>query len=259
MIDLHTHIIPGLDDGAKDLEQALAMAEVAVKDGITILAATPHVISGVFDNSKSHILQAVKELNQLLVSKNIPLQILPGAEYHLEPDLPHRLADGELLTINDTGRYLMVELPAMIVPDYTGRILYDLQLQGITPIIAHPERNIGFAREPELLQGFVARGILAQITAGSITGLFGKPARKTALRFLKEGYAQLIASDAHSDHGCPPILSLACKELEHLGGSDYAQTLTYQNPRLIIEGLPVKPCIPPKSESLWTKFLKKSR
>jgi len=259
MIDIHTHILPGLDDGAEDLDQALAMAEVAVKDGITILAATPHVISGVFDNRKSHILEAVKDLNQLLYNKNIPLQILLGAEYHLEPDLPHRLADGELLTINDSGRYLMVELPAMIVPDYTGRILYDMQLQGITPIIAHPERNIGFTREPELLQDFVARGILTQITAGSIIGMFGRPAKMNALRFLKEGIVHLIASDAHSDHGRPPILSLACIELERMGGADYAQTLTYENPRRIIKGLPVEPCIPPKKEALWTKYLKKSR
>lgn len=259
MIDLHAHIIPGIDDGARDLEQSLAMAEVAVKDDISIIVATPHVISGVFDNSKSHILQAVADLNEILASEKIPLQILPGAEYRLEPDLPRRLAAGELLTINDTGRYLLVELPAAMVPDYTGRILYDLQLQGITPIIAHPERNVGFEQDPELLQGLISRGILTQITSTSITGQFGKSVKKTALKLLQEGSAHLIASDAHSSHGRSPVLSGAFLELENRWGTDYARTLTAENPRLIIAGLPVETIMPAAIRRSWTRFLKKSR
>ena len=259
LIDLHTHIIPGLDDGAKDIEKSLAMAQIAIEDGITMLVATPHVISGAFDNRKEDILENVGHLNKYLDSAGILLQILPGAEYRLEPDLPRRLAAGELLTINDTGRYLLVELPGSMVPDYTGRILYDLQLQGVTPIIAHPERNAGFEREPEILRNFVTRGILVQITSASITGLFGNLAKNTALKFIKEGSVHLIASDAHSSHGRSPVLSLAFLELERRWGIDYARTLTSENPRLIIEALPVEPCIPPKSDSLWSRFLKKSR
>ncbi len=259
MIDLHTHILPGLDDGAKDIEQSLAMAQIAADDGITMLAATPHVISGEIDNRKEDILQKVKELNDLLDSVGIPLQILPGAEYRLEPDLPQRLAAGELLTINDTGQYLLVELPATMVPDYTGRILYDLQLQGITPIIAHPERNGGFEQDPELLQDLISRGILAQITSASITGQFGKSVKKTALKILQEGSAHLIASDAHSSHGRSPVLSGAFLELENRWGTDYARTLTAETPRLIIAGLPVETIIPTAIKKSWTRFLKKSR
>ena len=258
LIDIHTHILAGLDDGAKDIEHSLAMAEVAVKDGITMLVATPHVIKGVFDNSKDTILENVGTLSKCLESKGIPLRILPGAEYHLEPDLPRRMAAGELLTINDTGRYLLVELPSSMVPDYTGRVLYDLQLQGVTPIIAHPERNAGFEREPELLKNFISRGVLTQITSTSVTGLFGNSAKKTALRFIKEGFAHIIASDAHSTHGRSPRLSQAFQEIEHRWGTDYAQTLTSKNPRLIIEGHPVETCILPKKHSLWSRLLKKS-
>lgn len=259
MIDLHNHILPGLDDGANDIEESLAMAEIAAEDGITMLVATPHVMSGAFDNRKADILQKVKELNQLLESQKIPLQILPGAEYHLDSDLLRRLSAGDLLTINDSGQHLLVELPASMVPDYTGRILYELQLQGITPIIAHPERNIGFEREPELLRKFISRGILTQITSGSITGMFGKSVKKTAWSFLQEGYAHLIASDAHSAHVRSPALSHAFLELERRWGTDYARTLSYENPRLIIAGLPVQPTLKPSSEASWTKFLKKFR
>jgi protein-tyrosine phosphatase len=258
VIDLHTHILPGIDDGAKDIDESLAMAQIGVNDGITIMVATPHVISREIDNRKQNILENVGYLNKCLEEAGIKLQILPGAEYRLEPDLPRRLAAGELLTINDTGRYLLVELPAAMVSDYTGRILYDLQLQGIIPIIAHPERNVGLERNPELLQGLVSRGILAQITSTSITGQFGKSVKKTAWKLLQEGSAHLIASDAHSSHGRSPVLSLAFQELENRWGKDYARTLTYDNPRLIIEGQSVEPCIPAKKEKSWTRFLKKS-
>ncbi len=258
LIDLHTHILPGIDDGASDMEQSLAMAQIAVNDGITIIVATPHVITGEIDNSKQKILENVGNLNKCLEEAGITLQILPGAEYRLEPDLPRRMAAGELLTINDSGRYLMVELPTMMVPDYTGRILYDLQLQGLTPIIAHPERNIGFTREPELLADFVARGILTQITAGSTTGHFGKAVKRIAWKLLKQGCAHLIASDAHSAHERSPILSRAALEIERIWGTDHSRILTHENPRRIIEGLPVEPLTMEKNDRSWFKFLKKS-
>ncbi len=257
LIDLHTHILPARDDGVRDMEQAIAMAKIAVNDGITMLAATPHVITGKVDNSRADILNAVTELNQILAGKKIPLQVLPGAEYRLEPDLPRRLAAGELLTINNTGRYLLVELPASMIPDYTARVLYDLQLQGITPILAHPERNIGFARETKVLADFVSRGILAQITAASITGQFGKSAGKTTRQLLALGCVHLIASDAHSPQGRPPILSRAALELERMAGAGRARILTHENPRRIIEGLPVETGIRIKRPSFWARFINK--
>lgn len=256
LIDIHTHILPDMDDGAKDIEQSLAMAQIAVNDGISKIVATPHVMRGVFNNTKSQILNAADEFKQLLDSKKIPLEIVPGAEYHLEPDLPLRLAAGELLTINNLGKYLLVELPANMVPDYTGRVLYELQLQGITPIIAHPERNIGFAREPELLRDLVARGILAQITSGSIIGIFGKSVKNIACKLLNDGLAQGIASDAHSSHGRSPVLSNAFLELERRWGMDYARSLTFDNPNLVIEGLPVVQNTPVKTKEHWYRFSK---
>ena len=257
LIDLHTHILPGIDDGAADLEKSLAMAEVAVKDGITTLVATPHVITGAFDNRKTDILRKVESLNKGLVKTGKPLLVLPGAEYYLETDLPRRLADGELLTINNTGLYLMAELPAAMVPEYTERILYEIQLQGVIPIIAHPERNAGLARHPEILKAWTERGILAQLTSHSFTGLFGKTVQKTARKFLQSGLVQLIASDSHAPHGRSPVLSKACREIANTWGSQYAQTLTYENPNRIITAQPVSSLPPPQKKSFWSVFLSK--
>ena len=258
-IDIHSHILPGVDDGARDLQQTLAMAKAASYDGVTALVATPHVIKGVFDNHKADILQQVLNVDFYLKHCGLKMPILPGAEYYLEPNLAERLAAGTLLTINDTGRYLLVELPATMVPDYTDQILYEIQLQGVTPIIAHPERNLGLAKKPQMLQEWARRGILAQVTSISISGWFGRGAKKRALKFLQTGAAQLIASDGHDARGRAPLINQAFQEIEQLWGTDMARTLTFHNPDLIIRGLPLKPTVPPPSEMPWTDYFKKFR
>jgi protein-tyrosine phosphatase len=141
LIDIHTHILPGLDDGARDLKQSLAMAEAAVRDGITMLVATPHVIRGAYNNRKDEILEHVQNLNQCLKCAGVKLPILPGAEYYLEPDLPELLAAGQLLTLNDTGRYLLVELPAAVIPENTGNVLRARCCRGL-PLSSPTRREI---------------------------------------------------------------------------------------------------------------------
>jgi protein-tyrosine phosphatase len=253
MIDLHAHILPGLDDGSKNIAESLAMAEVAWEDGIHTIVATPHVLQGVFDNDKNKILSAVRALNQTLQEQNIAVHILPGAEYYLEADIPLKLSQGELLTINDNGRYLLVELPSAFIPEYTAQVLYEIQLQGVTPIIAHPERNAGFTRKPAVLQEMISRGVLAQVTSASITGLFGKRVKRTAYSFLKQGLVHLVSSDAHSSVGRAPLLSQAQKEIEKYHGSHTAQLLVIQNPGSIIEGESTEPLII-RSTTRWKLF-----
>ncbi|MEA4924841.1 MAG: CpsB/CapC family capsule biosynthesis tyrosine phosphatase [Syntrophomonadaceae bacterium] len=254
LIDLHTHILPGVDDGAQTVEESLAMAAIAIKDGITMVAATPHVIRGVFDNGKQDILAKVDQLNQCLASEGMSLTVMPGAEYRLEPDLPQRLADNELLTINNSGCYLMVELPADLIPENTERVLYEIQLQGVTPIIAHPERNHVFNRHPEILQSYVERGILAQVTSTSITGLFGRSIQKAALNILAAGACQIIASDGHSASKRAPLLAQACREIGYRWGTQYAQTMVNVNPDRIINGLPIPANPPPAKQAFWKRL-----
>jgi protein-tyrosine phosphatase len=258
MIDLHAHILPGMDDGASDISESIAMARVASGDGIKTIAATPHVLQGVFDNGKDEILSAVEKLNKTLREQNIAINILPGAEYNLETDLPHKLARGELLTINNNGRYLLVELPSVFLPGYTAQILYEIQLQGVIPIIAHPERNSSFINRPAALKEMISRGILAQITSASITGLFGKRVQQTAFSFLKQGLVHLVSSDAHSSRGRAPLLSRAYQEIEKHMDRNYAEQIVCQNPYLIIKGESVDRLPGHNNSNWWKLFFKRA-
>lgn len=239
-IDIHSHILPGMDDGAKDIEISLEMAQVAAKDGIRLIVATPHVRSGKYEHSQEEIIKRVAELNHYLGANNIKIMVLPGAEYYLEPSLPQRLADGEILTINDTGRFLLVELSAIMVPEYTERVLYEIQLQGTTPIIAHPERNQILAKHPEMLYAFSQRGILAQVTSTSITGLFGRSVAQVARRFLSDGSVQVMASDGHTPNHRAPLMYDAYCAVKRLWGVQYARRVGWENPAHIVKGQPVE-------------------
>ncbi len=243
MIDLHTHILPGMDDVAANIEETLEMLQIAANDGVEILAATPHVITGDYHPEKDDILQAVQILNQEITKAQTPVQVIPGAEIRLEPDLPQRNSQGELMTINDGGRHLLVELPTAYIPDYTERVLYDLQLQGIVPIIAHPERNIGFNNNPDLLQDLVSRGIIMQITTGSITGLFGRHTQKAALKLIQTGCVHIIATDMHSLRGHrTPQMSPAYTQVQKHFGTEMAEILICINPGHILKGENTEEC-----------------
>lgn len=254
MIDIHAHILPGIDDGAADLETALQMAEIAAAGGIDAIIATPHVISGVSTYNAHDIMEAVGNLNLHINRRGIPVKILPGAEYYLEPDLPGRYAGGELLTLNGS-QYLLVELPPAQAPAYTRQVLYELQLQGLIPVIAHPERNYGFIREPEVLGGLIKRGSISQITTASLTGLFGRLIKKTAIHFLRRGWGHVIASDAHSCQRRIPELLTAEKELKKIGGDGFCRSLLVDNPGSIAEGKPLAPLHPLSDKSRFLQVL----
>ena len=206
------------------------MASVAAQDGIKRLVATPHINQKNVAGSRQQILKKVGDLNLCLGVQGIKLAILPGGEYSLEMDLPERLAAGQLLTLNDSGRYLLVEFPAAVVPENSGVIFQALLSQGCTPIIAHPERNRHLLQEPELLERFVARGMLSQVTSGSLTGMYGKEIQEYAYKFIQKGLVQLVASDAHSANIRPPLLSPAFAEIEKRWGKELAMVLFCRNP-----------------------------
>ncbi|NLB53751.1 MAG: hypothetical protein GX808_12575 [Syntrophomonadaceae bacterium] len=247
MIDIHIHILPGFDDGAADTQTALDMAQIAASGDVHTIIATPHVIAGVSNYTAADIVSAVDELNLLLSKKNIPLLVLAGAEYYLESDLPQRYAAGELLTLNNS-QYLLVELPFAQMPVYTAQVLYELQMLGITPVIAHPERNSSFINRPQLLGELVDRGNLVQVTSGSLLGNYGQTVKKTARYFLTQGWIHAVASDAHSVKKRPPQLLPVARELNKMGGSTCTKLLLSDNPLKIVEGKPVQslPPIPAK-------------
>lgn len=197
-IDIHAHILPGLDDGPETAEDSLKMARAYADAGYAAVVATPHVIPGIYENTRDAILREVERLQQSLNRDGIPLNVLAGAEYHLTDRLVSMLQAGELLTLNDTGKYLLVELPAVYLPAYTPKVLFELLLAGVTPIIAHPERNDFLLRHPEALSEMCRNGVLAQVTAGALTGLFGTAQKRACELFTEKRTAQLVATDAHS-------------------------------------------------------------
>ncbi len=235
MIDIHSHILPGLDDGAANMDEAIAMARCAVASGIRQMVATPHVKTRLYP-SREEILDVMSNLQKVLLKKGIRLLVLPGAEYRLDPELPQRFSRGELLTINNKGRYLLVELPAEDVPDYTATVFHDLQMQGVTPIIAHPERNGAFIRDYSRFYELIAHGALAQLTSGSLTGLFCSDVTDAARAFLEQGCVHFIASDAHSTSGQLPQFEPAARETVRLIGEEQGHRLLIINPQRAVRG-----------------------
>ncbi|GAB6537237.1 tyrosine-protein phosphatase [Bacillus cereus] len=198
MIDLHCHILPKLDDGAKSLEDSIVMAKEACKEGIHTIVATPHHQNGVYINQAEDILHQVKQLNDRLKEEDINLTILPGQEIRLYGELLEDYELGRIVTMNRTDKYIFIEFPANHVPRYAEKMLYELRARGITPIIVHPERNTGIIEHPEVLYKLVNQGALTQITAGSVTGKFGKKIKKFTLQLIEHHLTHVIASDAHN-------------------------------------------------------------
>ncbi|AQX55568.1 tyrosine-protein phosphatase [Priestia flexa] len=201
MIDIHCHILPGVDDGAQTIDDSIEMARQAVSEGIRTIVATPHHQNGKYINEKQDILELVQQLNNRLLDENIPLTILPGQESRIYGELVEDYQAGKILTLNDTSKYVFVEFPSSQVPRYTERLLYDIQSEGLTPIIVHPERNSRLIEEPDLLYNFVNKGALTQVTAGSLTGRFGKKIKKFSLDLIEANLTHVIASDAHNVSG----------------------------------------------------------
>lgn len=259
MIDLHCHILPGVDDGAATLDDSVAMARVAVGDGTTTIVATPHgsdwVYKGNLDETRARIAGVQAELDRL----GIGLELLPGLEVHAGPEMASAYARGEIFALN-SSRYLMVEFPLQSVPLFAEQALFDLQLKRIVPIIAHPERNQAIATRPELLWPLVERGMLVQITAGSLTGLFGSRTQEIAEMLVTRRVAHVIASDAHSAKWRTPELSAAVRRAAELIGEEAAREMVVDTPRAILrdEVVEVPTPLPPEQRRSWFPFLRKS-
>ena len=237
MIDLHCHILPGLDDGSQDLEESLTMAAMAVKDGVETIVATPHSLDGLYTNSREDILEGVEELTRALAAKRIKLRILPGADVHLAPGLARKLRDGQAVTVNDTGKYVLLELPPQVIPAEVKDEIFALHLTGIIPIITHPERHPAVQRDLDSLRELISMGALCQVTAMSITGEFGLPVMNCAHAMLDRRMVHVIASDAHSTKSRPPLLWRAVEAAaDVLGSDDEAEDMVTRIPAAIIEG-----------------------
>lgn len=237
MIDLHCHILPGLDDGAPDLSQSLAMARIAVCDGITVSACTPHIAPGVYDNAGSAIREAVEELAIDLADYGIPLRLVPGADVHLAPDLIAGLRSGRVLTLAGS-RYFLLEPPHHVLPPRLEDMIFRLISANYCPIVTHPERLSWVESHFAVLQRLAASGVWMQLTAGSLTGRFGRRIRYWGERMLSEGMIQILATDAHDSGERAPRLSDACDLVARRLGDEAVEHLVFTHPMAVLQDLP---------------------
>jgi protein-tyrosine phosphatase len=252
-VDIHCHVLPELDDGASSWDQALAMAEMAVADGIATIIATPHQLGNHAKNSGETIHTATAEFQRFLEQRHVPLQVLPGADVRIEPDLLRNIRSGEVLTLGDRRRHLLLELPHDIyVP--LDRLLDDLQTAGVVGVLSHPERNRGLLNQPGVLRPLVERGCLLQVTAGSLTGAFGSHVQKFASSLVEQGLVHFVATDAHAVKIRPPVLSAAFARVADLAGENVAIELCCRNPKTVAAGGVVRPRQRKPARPSWTNW-----
>lgn len=233
MIDLHCHILPGVDDGAPDLSVALAMADASVADGIQILACTPHILPGVYHNAGPQIRSAVEQLQQHLDARGIPLRLVSGADVHIVPDFVTGLRSGHLLTLADS-RYVLVEPPHHVAPPRLKDLMFQLLVADYVPILTHPERLTWINSQYSDIVDLVRAGVWMQITAGAIVGDFGRTARYWAERMLDEGLVHIVATDAHDTRRRPPNLGRGQEAAAKRVGEQEAEHLVVTRPLGIV-------------------------
>ena len=265
MIDLHAHILSGLDDGAETLEESIQMCWISHRDGVKAIVATPHTLNGLYTNDRETILTKVQELNEAIRElgvrsselgvqnpqsrmgsfssmnsairiPHLELRILPGADVRFCEGILLQLDQGKVMTIGDGGRFLSVEFPSQGIPYRAEEVLFQLMARGIIPIISHPERNLEVVERPKRYYEMIKMGCLGQVTAMSLTGRFGHGVRRVVEKLIKKRLVHFIASDAHSINGRPPILSEALREAERMVGKEEARKMVSDYPRAILDG-----------------------
>jgi protein-tyrosine phosphatase len=236
MIDLHCHILPGIDDGAVSLSESIEMCRIALNDGISKVVCSPHYVAGKYNNDRCRIMEEVKRLQSSLDDEGIPLTLCPGCEIRLDLNLVERIRAGELLTINDSGRYIILELPDEALPQNIEEIISSLIFAGIVPIIAHPERNYTIQSDPEIIYRLVGLGALTQLTSASLTGLFGRKIEKFSVFLLEHKLTHMLITDAHSSRRRRPLLSEGLKRLKEIVGEEAAMEMVEAIPEKILNG-----------------------
>lgn len=234
-VDIHCHLLPGIDDGAKDLEESLAMARLAVADGISTVVCTPHQCGNYSCNQTDTIRCSVDTLQDALHQAQIPLKILPGADVRIESDLVAELRADQILSLADQKCHVLLELPhELYFP--LEKLHRHLKAEGVTGILSHPERNQGLLNQPDLIKPLVEQGLLMQLTAGSLVGTFGEQVQKFSDYLIRNGLIHFISTDAHGPKRRRPLLSRAFERAARLVGEKTAIELCHDNPLCVVKG-----------------------
>jgi len=236
MIDSHSHILPGMDDGSKNMAETLGMVRQLHEAGFKTLIATPHVLEGRDFLSPTEILTTTEQVRKCVAEAGIPVEILPGAENYIFPDLVKWVRAGKLLTLGNTGKHILIEFPLLEIPHYTDQVFFELQVQGVTPVLAHPERYRGLSDQPERILDWARKGILLQLDLRSLSGHYGPQARQLAEIMLSSDLIHVIGSDAHHVSGSESTYLEGLQGIKKITGETRYQELTRLNPQTVLEG-----------------------
>ena len=231
MIDLHAHVLPGLDDGPASLGESLQLLKRMQEQGVKTVVAAAHALDGRYNASKEAVLRATEQVNLALQAADLTIGVVPSMELYLTFDVLRMVKSGQVLGLGDS-RYLVVELPHREFPTYTERALFELMISGYRPILNHPERNFAIQRRPGLMEGLAEKGVLAMVTAASLLGRFGPEAKRLGERFLADEVAELVVSDAHDLSGRAPLLPEGLAAARRFGKPDQAAEA------MILDGAP---------------------
>jgi protein-tyrosine phosphatase len=234
-VDIHCHLIPGIDDGAKNWDETLAMARMAVVDGIGTIVVTPHQLGNYAHNDAATVRARTSELQTFLEHHRLPLRVLPGADVRIESDLAARIARGEVMSLADRRRHILLELPhELYIP--LDRLLGELAAQDLVGILSHPERNAGILKQTSVVRPLVAAGCLMQVTAGSLLGAFGGESQKFSEWLIEQGLVHFISTDAHGPKSRRPLMRHAFNRVVELGGWETAIAVCCKNPAAVAAG-----------------------
>lgn len=257
MIDIHSHILPFVDDGSKDMEMSLKIAKLYVDNGYDKVIATPHYIEGVKYKSSDDIKIGLESLKKELARTGIPLEIYLGNEIYIQPSIIKEINDNRALTLNDS-RYILIEFPMNEIPIYVEELIYELSLKGYVLIIAHPERYSRITEDPNILYRYIQMGALTQINLPSIGGFYGPKVKNTVEILLKHNMVHFVGTDTHSDRNRSPKVNDSLNILFDMVDEDYFEQLIVTNAEMVLQNKQIhimQPMIVKKKAKLFGGFV----
>ena len=252
MIDLHSHLLPDIDDGSASMRASLRMAREAVAEGIDAMLMTPHHMNGQYNNPKADVVALTENFQSMLDQEGVPLQVFPSQEVRINGELLEALTADEILFADEGNRFLLLEFPDDDVPTYSADMIFNLMQRGITVQIAHPERNAKLMAQPEILYQLVERGVVAQVTASSYVGAFGKKVQKFAEAIVSHNLGHVFVSDVHDLPNRTYNMQAAFDKLRKKQGAEVSELFAL-NAEAIIDGRPIQRLLPAPIVKRWLR------